>query len=143
MQDLGEQGFEGLEGYVEWGSSEKPESSHKRATPRAQRGGSYGRLQVPGPTADDMEIRVQQLGSATAMVETTPEGKVVVELGGRFVTVQKPIAFRDDISEVELDLGLTYQGMIKELNALESYTVGDLMWTIDQAKDHLDSLGSF
>ena len=47
------------------------------------------------------------------------------------MTVQKPIVLRDDVSEVELDLGLTYQGMIKELNALESLAVQNLMWTID------------
>ena len=53
-------------------------------------------------------------------------GKVVVKLGGGLVTVQKSMA---DISEVELDLGLTYQGMIKELNALKSLAV--------EAKGHL------
>ena len=32
---------------------------------------------------------------------------------------------------VRLDLELTYEGMIKELKALESLLVGDMMWTID------------
>ena len=45
--------------------------------------------------------------------------------------VQRPCASRDDVTEVSLDLGLTYEGMIKELKALESLSVGDMMWTID------------
>ena len=32
---------------------------------------------------------------------------------------------------MSLDLGLTDEGMIKELKALESLSVGDMMWTID------------
>ena len=45
--------------------------------------------------------------------------------------VQKPCASRDDVTEVSLDLGLTYEGMIKELKALESLSVGDMMWHVD------------
>ena len=127
------------EGYEPGGSSEEPESQPRESDTEGPEDlmdvDREELLQVPGPTADDMVSRVQHReaigNSARAVVETTPEGEVVVELGGGLVTAQKPIASRDDVSEVELDLGLTYQGMIKELNALESLAVGDLMWTID------------
>ena len=67
----------------------------------------------------------------TSMKRGTRAGEIIVEVGGGFVKVQRPCASRDDVTEVSLDLGLTYEGMIKELKALESLSVGDMMWTID------------
>ena len=68
---------------------------------------------------------------AAPVQEGDKGGEIIVELGGGLVKVQRPCASRDDVTEVSLDLGLTYEGMIKELKALESLSVGDRMWTID------------
>ncbi|CAE7547126.1 TY1B-ER1, partial [Symbiodinium microadriaticum] len=68
---------------------------------------------------------------AAPVQEGARGGEIIVELGGGLVKVQKPCASRDDVTEVSLDLGLTYEGMIKELKALESLSVGDMMWHVD------------
>ncbi|CAE7271324.1 RE2, partial [Symbiodinium sp. CCMP2456] len=71
--------------------------------------------------------------ASAAQVAGDPDGsgEIIVELGGGLVKVQRPCASRDDVTEVELDLGLTYEGMVKELKALESLAVGDMMWHVD------------
>ncbi|OLP77436.1 Retrovirus-related Pol polyprotein from transposon TNT 1-94 [Symbiodinium microadriaticum] len=74
----------------------------------------------------------EAIGQVAAPVQEGDKGgEIIVELGGGLVKVQRPCASRDDVTEVSLDLGLTYEGMIKELKALESLSVGDMMWTID------------
>ena len=74
----------------------------------------------------------EAIGQVAAPVQEGDKGgEIVVELGGGLVKVQRPCVSRDDVTEVSLDLGLTYEGMIKELKALESLSVGDMMWTID------------
>ena len=72
----------------------------------------------------------EAIGQVAAPVQEGDKGgEIIVELGGGLVKVQRPCASRDDVTEVSLDLGLTYEGMIKELKALESLSVGDMMWT--------------
>ena len=76
--------------------------------------------------------RHEAIGQVAAPVQEGDKGgEIIVELGGDLVKVQRPCVSRDDVTEVSLDLGLTYEGMIKELKALESLSVGDMMWTID------------
>ena len=72
----------------------------------------------------------EAIGQVAAPVQEG-DGEIIVELGGGLVKVQRPCVSRDDVTEVSLDLGLTYEGVIKELKALESLSVGDMMWTID------------
>ncbi|OLQ14371.1 hypothetical protein AK812_SmicGene1465 [Symbiodinium microadriaticum] len=72
----------------------------------------------------------EAIGQVAAPVQEGDKGgEIIVELGGGLVKVQRPCASRDDVTEVSLslDLGLTYEGMIKELKALESLSVGDMM----------------
>ena len=74
----------------------------------------------------------EAIGQVAAPVQEGDRGgEIIVELGGGLVKVQRPCASRDDVTEVSLDLGLTYEGMIKELKALESLSVGDMMWHVD------------
>ena len=65
-------------------------------------------------------------GAATQAV--TPE---CVELGGEKLLVEVPVCAKDDVTGQLLDIGLTYQGMLRELRALESLAVGDVIWHVD------------
>ena len=65
-------------------------------------------------------------GAATQAI--TPE---CVELGGEKLLVEVPVCAKDDVTGQLLDIGLTYQGMLRELRALESLAVGDVIWHVD------------
>ncbi|CAE7823444.1 TY1B-NL2 [Symbiodinium sp. CCMP2592] len=65
-------------------------------------------------------------GAATKVV--TPQ---VVELGGEKLFVEVPASAKDDVTGHLLDIGLTYEGMLRELRALESLAVGDVVWHVD------------
>ena len=54
--------------------------------------------------------------------------EVVVQLGGDKVVVSRPSSARDDVTNVPLDPGMTFDGMLRELEALESLKVGDVVW---------------
>ena len=53
---------------------------------------------------------------------------VFVELGGDKVVVSRPSPARDDVTNASLDPGMTFDGMLRELKALESLKVGDVVW---------------
>ena len=55
----------------------------------------------------------------------------VVELGGEKLLVEVPASAKDDLTGHLLDVGLTYDGMLRELRALESLAVGDVVWHVD------------
>ncbi|OLQ05109.1 Retrovirus-related Pol polyprotein from transposon TNT 1-94 [Symbiodinium microadriaticum] len=54
-----------------------------------------------------------------------------VELGGEKLVVEVPTVAKDDVNGHPLDIGLTYEGMLRELRALESLAVGDVIWHVD------------
>ena len=54
-----------------------------------------------------------------------------VELGGEKLVVEVPTSAKDDVTGHPLDIGLTYEGMLRELRALESLAVGDVIWHVD------------
>ena len=51
-----------------------------------------------------------------------------VELGGEKQVVEVPSSAKDDVTGHVLDSGFTYEGMLRELRALESLAVGDVIW---------------
>ena len=55
----------------------------------------------------------------------------IVELGGEKLVVEVPFSSVDDTNGGVLDVGLTYEGMLRELRALESLAVGDVIWEVD------------
>ena len=55
----------------------------------------------------------------------------IVELGGEKLVVEMPYSSVDDTNGGVLDVGLTYEGMLRELRALESLAVGDVIWEVD------------
>ena len=38
---------------------------------------------------------------------------------------------KDDVTGHSLDIGVTYEGMLRELSAIESLAVGDVIWHVD------------
>ena len=54
-----------------------------------------------------------------------------VELRGEKLVVEVPTSAKDDVTGHPLDIGLTYEGMLRELRALESLAVGDVIWHVD------------
>ena len=84
----------------------------------------------------------EAIGQVAAPVQEVDKGgEIIVELGGGLVKVQRPCVSRDDVTEVSLDLGLTYEGMIKELKALESLSVGDDVDHRSKAAGHQHQVG--
>ena len=55
----------------------------------------------------------------------------IVELGGEKLVVEMPYSSVDNTNGGVLDVGLTYEGMLRELRALESLAVGDVIWEVD------------
>ena len=79
------------------------------------------------PEDATMEIASRVGEREAVFAATSPGGEEVVTLGGGQVRVSKPSGSRDDVTEVSLDLEETYAGMLRELAALESLSVGDLI----------------
>ena len=87
---------------------------------------------VPEPESDAMVNNVlfrESLGFAAVANPST--GGQTVKLGGETLVVEMPSSSKDDVTGHALDLGLTYEGMLRELSALESLAVGDVIWHVD------------
>ena len=87
---------------------------------------------VPEPESEAMVNNVlfrESLGFA-AVASPAPGGRTV-KLGGETLVVEMPSSSKDDVTGHALDLGLTYEGMLRELSALESLAVGDVIWHVD------------
>ena len=70
----------------------------------------------------------ESVSFASAAKAAVPE---YVELGREKLVVEVPTAAKDDVTGHPLDIGLTYEGMLRELRALESLAVGDVIWHVD------------
>ena len=84
---------------------------------------------VPSEDADGMMMNIEHR-EALSFAAVSPKEEIV-ELGGEKLVVDVPFSSVDDTNGGVLDVGLTYEGMLRELRALESLAVGDVIWEVD------------
>ena len=85
---------------------------------------------IPPAEADSMAMNVQYRESLVFAVGRDVGTEKLVELGGEKLFVEVPSQAKDDIPGSLLDLGMTYDGMLREQKALESLAVGDVIWEV-------------
>ena len=84
---------------------------------------------VPREDAEGMMMSIEHR-EALSCAAVSPKEEIV-ELGGEKLVVEMPYSSVDDTNGGVLDVGLTYEGMLRELRALESLAVGDVIWEVD------------
>ena len=84
---------------------------------------------VPSGDADGMMMNIEHR-EALSFAAVSPKEEIV-ELGGEKLVVEVPFSSVDDTNGGVLDVGLTFEGMLRELRALESLAVGDVIWEVD------------
>ena len=84
---------------------------------------------VPSGDANGMVMNIGHR-EALSFAAVSPKEEIV-ELGGEKLVVEVPFSSVDDTNGGVLDVGLTYEGMLRELRALESLAVGDVIWEVD------------
>ena len=84
---------------------------------------------VPSGDAEGMMMNIEHR-EALSFAAVSPKEEIV-ELGGEKLVVEVPFSSVDDTNGGVLDVGLTYEGMLRELRALESLAVGDVIWEVD------------
>ena len=84
---------------------------------------------VPREDAEGMMMNIEHR-EALSFAAVSPKEEIV-ELGGEKLVVEMPYSSVDDTNGGALDVGLTYEGMLRELRALESLAVGDVIWEVD------------
>ena len=84
---------------------------------------------VPREDAEGMMMNIEHR-EALSFAAVSPKEEIV-ELGGEKLVVEMPYSAVDDTNGGVLDVGLTYEGMLRELRALESLAVGDVIWEVN------------
>ena len=84
---------------------------------------------APFPSVEGYSVAIQRRMSVVyGHLVSAMQREVVVQLGGDKVVVSRPSSARDDVTNFPLDPGMTFDGMLRELEALESLKVGDVVW---------------
>ena len=89
---------------------------------------------VPSQEAEDMVMNVELRDSVVfAVGRHCGLREQLVELGGEKLWLEIPSQSKDDVRNL-LDVEMTYDGMLRELKALESLGVGDVVWQVPPGK---------
>ena len=84
---------------------------------------------APREDAEGMMMSIEHR-EALSFAALSPKEEIV-ELGGEKLLVEMPYSSVDDTNGGVLDVGLTYEGMLRELRALESLAAGDVIWEVE------------
>ena len=84
---------------------------------------------APFPSVEGYSMAIQHRMSVVySHLANAVQHEVVVQLGGDNVVVSRPSSARDDVTNAPLDPSMAFDGMLRELEALESLKVGDVVW---------------